>query len=409
MNSATSQSALAEWRDHWPMTIAAMIAYSTIALQSYAFGPFVSSLEAEFGWTRAQAMTGVSVSMAVGVFINILSGMLADRFGSRRVGLTGLFVKTGSFALLATATGTMLNWSILWAVLAVGVVMIQASIWTKPIAANFDKSRGLAMAVVLSGTPITAMITPLLGTWLIGDYGWRVAFVGVAAAWLIVSFPIAWLFYREKPQSGAAVRRPAQLTGYTFAEGIRTRAFWCILISFATFSFYNIAIATNLVPLIAETGMSKTQAAGIAGLMGLVGIIARLSVGMLLDRMPGNIVGMVCQFLPLIGCAILLMDANSGWMLSLAVITFGIATGAEVDAALYLATRHMGLKAFAALFGAVITAGAMAASISPYVAGRLHDQSGNYDGLLWLIIVVMTIGAIAMGLSGKPQRDWGQT
>lgn len=103
----------AEWRAHWTLPFAALIGYSTIGLQSYGIGPFVPHLEQAFGWSRAEVMIGVSLSNAVGVFLNILIGMIVDRFGPRRVALTGLLVKTGSFALLATATGSLLNWSLL--------------------------------------------------------------------------------------------------------------------------------------------------------------------------------------------------------------------------------------------------------------------------------------------------------
>jgi nitrate/nitrite transporter NarK len=396
----------AEWRAHWTLPLAALIGYSTIGLQSYGIGPFVPHLEQAFGWSRADVMIGVSLSNAVGVFLNILIGMIVDRFGPRRVALTGLLVKTGSFALLATATGSLLNWSLLWAVLAVGVVLVQSTVWISAVAARFDHSRGLAMAVALSGTPITAAVCPVLATWLIGAYDWRVAFVGVAAAWLLVTLPVTFLFFRDPPRAETAAAGPVVVSGLTFREGLRTAAFWRLIVGFGAFSFYNMAMAPNLVPLLGETGVSAMAAAGIASVMGLVGIVARLTVGLLLDRFPGGLIGAVTQFLPVIGCTILLMDNPGVPLLTLAVATFGIATGAEIDTALYLATRHFGLRAFAALFGAVITFGAVNAAIGPYVAGRLHDQTGNYDGLLVTIMVAMTIGALAMLTMGSPKQDW---
>ncbi|MET0588763.1 MAG: MFS transporter [Novosphingobium sp.] len=408
MHVPAQRGAAVEWRDNWPLTLAAMVGYSIIGLQSYAFGPFVAALEQEFGWTRAQAMLGVSVSNGVGVFLNILIGMIVDRLGPRRVGLTGLFVKGGAFALLATATGSLLNWSLLWGILAVGVVLVQSTVWTKAVAARFDQSRGLAMAVVLSGTPITAMIAPVLGTWLIENYGWRMGFVGVGLSWVVVSFPIVFFLFGDgkKGTETAASATPRDHPGLTLREGIRTRAFAGLLISFGAFSFYNMSMATNLVPLLGETGIPAMQAAGIASIMGLTGIFSRVLVGFLLDRFPGHIIGMVCQSLPVIGCAILLLDAPSALLLSVAVAFFGIATGAEMDAALYLATRHFGLKAFASLFGAIITFGAVNAAIGPYVAGWLHDRSGSYDPLLVIIMIAMTIGAVAMGAIGRPKHSW---
>lgn len=411
MQSGDKGAGAAEWRAYWALPLAAMVGYSTIGLQSYGIGPFVPHLEQAFGWTRADVMIGLSLSNAVGIFLNIIIGMIVDRFGPRRVGITGLLVKTGSFALLATATGSLLNWSLLWMLLAFGVVLCQSTVWTSAVAARFDHSRGFAMAVALSGTPITAMVVPVLSTSLIAAYGWRVGFAGVAAAWLLVSLPIVFLFFKDGRESGAkqALAAPAAIPGMTLREGIRTRAFWRLLIGFGAFSLYNMAMAANLVPLLGETGISAMQAASIAATMGLVGIVARLTVGLLLDRFPGGLIGAITQFLPVIGCAILLVDDPGVLLLTLAVATFGIATGAEMDVALYLATRHFGLRSFAALFGAIITFGAVNAAISPVLAGWLHDRSGNYDGLLITVMVAMTVGSLAMATMGRPKHDWRAT
>ncbi|MFA7601747.1 MAG: MFS transporter [Novosphingobium sp.] len=406
-------TAAAEWRAHWPLTLAALIGYSTIGLQSYGISPFVTHLESEFGWSRADVMIGISLSNAAGIVLNMIIGLIIDRFGSRRVALLGLVVKTGTFALLGAATGTLLNWAALWLMLAVGVVLVQSTVWTRAVASRFDKARGLALAVALSGTPITAMLAPPLASWLIGAYGWRMGFAGVGAIWLAVTLPIVFLFFREKPASPAATTAaaaetasPAEMAGLTFAQGIRTRAFARLLLSFACFSFYSMTIATNLVPLLTETGIAATEAASIAAIMGLVGIVARLSVGVLLDRFPGHLIGTGTLLMPIVGCAILLMDAPGILLLSVAVAMFGAAIGAEIDVALYLATRHFGLKAFGALFSAIIVGGAVAATLGPFIGGWLHDLYGSYDILLMMIMAVMGIGALAMLTMGRPPRRW---
>lgn len=411
---APSPGAIAEWRHYWPLAMAALIGYSTIGLQSYGISPFVASLEQEFGWSRSDVMIGVSVSNAAGILLNIVIGMIVDRFGSRRVALTGLVVKTGAFALLATATGALLDWTFLWLIVALGVVLVQSTVWMRALGKFFDKSRGFAFAFALSGTSIMALILPPYATWLIQTYGWRTAFVAVAASWAAVTLPIVFLFFREDRGHHATPERAAApataLPGLTFSEGLRTRPFWLLVISFGCFSFFSMTVATNLVPLLAETGISMMEAAGIASVMGMVGIVVRLSVGLLLDRLPGNVIGTVTLLMPVLGSAILLTDAPSGWMLSLAVGAFGAAIGAEMDVALYLATRHFGLKAFASLFNAVITFGAMMAAIGPFVGGKLHDLTGNYDALLMTIVVMMSVGALAMALIGPtPKAVAGQS
>lgn len=402
--STGSPGAAGEWRRHWPLALAALVGYSTIGLQSYGISPFVASLEQQFGWTRSDVMIGVSVSNFAGIFLNIIIGLIVDRFGSRRVALTGLVVMTGSFALLGSATGSTANWTLHWLLVALGVVLVQSTVWMRALGKVFDRSRGFAFAVALSGTSILAIFLPGYATWLIQSYGWQSAFVAVAATWLVITFPVVFVLFREDrvPKVAAIVApAPAALPGLTFAQGLRTKAFWMLAISFGCFSFFSMTVATNLLPLLTETGISMAEAAGIASIMGLVGIVVRLSVGVLLDRLPGNLIGAVTLLLPVLGASILLIDGPSALLLSLAVAAFGAAIGAEIDVALYLATRHFGLKAFAALFNAVITFGAMMAAIGPFVGGKLHDLTGNYDALLTTIVVIMTIGALAMALIGK--------
>ena len=140
-----------------------------------------------------------------------------------------------------------------------------------------------------------------------------------------------------------------------------------------------------------------------ASVMGLVGIAARLSVGFLLDHFPGHIIGTCTLLLPGIGAAIFLMQDPGPILLSIA---FGAAIGAEMDVALYLATRRFGLKNFGTLFNAVITFGALNAAIGPFVGGWLHDLSGSYDPLLVAIMVIMTIGSLMMAIMGRPKQNW---
>lgn len=398
-----------EWRDNWPVLLAALIGFSTLGLQSYGIGAFVPHLEREFGWTRAQVMIGVSVSNFVGIFLNIIIGMVVDRFGSRRVGMAGLLVKTSAFALLGTATGTMLNWSLLWVLVAVGIVLVQSTVWSRVIAARFDRTRGFALAVMLCGTSVATIILPVLSTELIELFGWRGGFVGVGMIWLAFTLAPVFFLFKDVQAPGARAATPTQaanLPGMTFAEGVRTPAFLRLVVSFGCFSFFSMTIATNLIPLLLERGTSALQAGQIASIMGLCGLVARLTVGFLLDRYPGSVIGAITLLLPVAGAGIFLIGDPGIVLLTMGVALFGAAIGAEVDVALYLATRHFGMKAFGQLFSAIITAGAVNATIGPYIAGLLHDITGNYDSVLVILMAIMTVGSAAMITIKPPVQTW---
>src|SRR5690606_13358207 len=159
-----------------------------------------------------------------------------------------LIVKSSAFALLATATGVVLNWTLLWVLIAIGVVLVQSTVWMRALAQFFDKSRGFAFAFALTGTSIMSIVLPPYAPWRILTYGWRVGFAAVGATWVAVALPVVFLFFRERrdarPGSAAAAEHEAAsatpLPGLSYREGLRTRPFWLLVISFGCFSFFSL-------------------------------------------------------------------------------------------------------------------------------------------------------------------------
>ena len=131
---APPANAAGEWRRYWLLPLVAGFGYSTMAIQTYAIGPFVAPLEQEFGWSRAEIMIGLTISNGIGAIMNMIVGMMVDRVGPRRVAMAGIFAKTSAVMLLATATGSILNWSILWALVGLGAMLLQAQVWSSAVA-----------------------------------------------------------------------------------------------------------------------------------------------------------------------------------------------------------------------------------------------------------------------------------
>ena len=268
---AAPNSALAEWRSHWFLPVAAALGYSTSVIHVYSLGPFIEPLTQEFGWSRAQASVGISIASFISAMFCIPIGILVDRIGPRRVGLVGVLLMTGAFALLSTVTGEMANWVMLWTVLAFGTLAVQATVWTSAVASRFHASRGLAFALTLSGASVSAAVFPLLATWLIGDYGWRTAFAGMAGIWVALVFPVIFLAFRGAQDGGAAPHATTTsplvvLKGVTLSEGLRSPVLYKLLMASALFSFTAIGAVVHFVPILTDAGAAPLAAAGIASL-----------------------------------------------------------------------------------------------------------------------------------------------
>ncbi|PRC49268.1 MFS transporter, partial [Mycobacterium sp. ITM-2017-0098] len=132
---------------------------------------------------RAETSIGLTIVGMAAAVAALPIGLMVDRLGPRRVGLVGVILMAGAFAILGTATGSLTNWLLLWAVVAFASFWVQTTVWTSAVASRFETSRGLAFAVTLSGGSLAAAVFPALATLLIGEWGWRGAFYGLAAGW----------------------------------------------------------------------------------------------------------------------------------------------------------------------------------------------------------------------------------
>lgn len=396
---------MSEWRRYWTLPLAAALGYSMSIIHIYSFGPFIAPLQQQFGWSRAQTSMGITIAGLGSALFSLPMGMLVDRWGPRRVGLLGAPLMAGCFALFGTATGALTNWAMLWAIAAFGVLWVQTSVWTSAVASRFETSRGLAFAVTLSGASVGAAVFPALATSLIGAHGWRTAFVVTGAVWIALVFPVVWLWFRgaHDPGETASVRSaPAsqQTSGLTLAEGLRSPAFYKLLIAGGLFAFTVLGVVVHFVPILTDGGTNALAAAAVAGLIGIFSIVGRLGTGLLLDRFPGRIVGAVVSLLPVLGCVLLICGVGKPAGQALSAITIGLTLGAEVDVIAYLATRHFGLKSFAALFGGLYAALAVGTALGPFAAGMVFDRYGSYAPFLTGTIVLMLVsGAIFASLS----------
>jgi MFS family permease len=168
--------AAAEWRRYGRLPVVAALGYATSVIHIYGLGPYIEPIQEAFGWSRTQVTSGLTIATVINAIFCIAIGMLVDRIGPRLVGLAGVLLATGAFALLGTANGEKANWYLVWGLMAFATLPVQATIWTSAVASRFKTSRGMALAVTLSGALLAATVFPLLATWLIDTYGWRRVF-----------------------------------------------------------------------------------------------------------------------------------------------------------------------------------------------------------------------------------------
>ncbi len=414
MADVSPDSARLEWRRHWKVVVPCFIGIMLISLHGHSLGVMIRPLEEEFGWPRAQISAGFLFISVLALLVGPIVGGFVDRMGPRRIGLYGLLIYCATLSMLSLANSSIWSWWGLWLVLAMGSMTILPVVWIALLNGYFFTSRGLAMAIALSGTGMGAAVWPIITNTLVDEFGWRTAYVMLAVVAVAVSFPIAFFLFREAPpreasvspsgdRSQGSVQPGAPLADLAMPEAgeqIRSARFIKLAAASIIFAVASCALTNNIVPVLIGEGLTPGKAAATAGLLGVGSIIGRVVGGYLLDRLDGNKVAAFSVLLPLIPTTILLSTEQSHLWAGIACLVMGFSVGTELDCCAYLATRHFGTCNFGRLFGLINGLLLFGAGVAPTTANYVYDVTHTYDLVLVGLIPLFLITAIlflAMG------------
>jgi MFS family permease len=385
-----------EWRSYPMLPVAAMFGYSVSVIHIYGINPYIVPVTTEFGWSREDFTWAFTLAILFQALMAVPLGMLVDRFGSRRLGLAGIVMVCLAFTGLSTATADLGYWYLLWGMITLVALPVQATVWTIAVASRFTASRGLALAVTLCGASIAQFAFPPLATTLIENYGWRNAFIGHGLIWLGIVLPFVFFAFRgARDGAGSAATTPA-LGGMRFADGLRSTVYLRLLLASLFFTFTVVALNFQFMPMLSDRGVNPGSAAWLASLIGLASIVGRLGIGWLVDRFSASLIGGTVFLLPVIAALLLLYGAQISWTPALVAILLGLTLGAEVDVIVYLTTRFFGLKNFGALYGGMLAALSIGTATGPLIASRIFDQTQSYDQFFWLAMALCILSSVAL-------------
>lgn len=397
----------AEWKKYGVNLAPCLFGMTLVAVHAYALGVMIAPLEEEFGWSRAEISAGPLVTSVTALLLAVFGGKAVDKFGPRKVALVGVPFYSAALALIAAAGPNILSWLALYALLAAALVLIYPSVWSAAIVQRFVNNRGLALAIVLSGTGIASAVVPFLAASLIEAYGWRGAYIGMGALAFIIQFPLVYfMFARQEPPRQAQANEAHKPKRTGTAGDLLSPKFIRLSIAGIFYTLGATGVGINAVPILMDEGFAMIDAAKVAGLIGIGTITGRLAGGFLLDRIDGRFVAVGCAMGALAAAAIFLSTHDSVLAASIACVLLGFTAGAEFDACAYLISRHFVQNQFATLFALLGAMFGFISGIAPFVANSVYEVFGNYDALLWAIIPMFVIsGGLFLSLGRYPDLE----
>ena len=366
-------------RRGWPLVLAALVGTGCgmSGISIFTLGVMTKPLAETFGWSRAE-IQGLLSCFVVGALVGSpLVGLLMDKYGVRGVTIAstiGFAVGLSALGLLTNSLIQFYAYGLAAGVLGAGTTSVT---WSRAIMAWFRQRRGLALGLALTGSGFCAMLAPLYATWLLEDFGWRQAYVGLALLPVVVSLPLALLFLRPPPEA-STTENIAVAAGKSLAEALRSYSFWGIGLGLLLAGFGTSGIVPHLIPLLTDRGLTAMDAARIAGSLGLAVIAGRALAGYLLDRFWAPAVAAVVLGVPAVASVILAGDQHSVAVTTAAAMLVGLAGGAEYDLLAFLTARYLGLRRFGAIYGCMYGVFISGTGVAPVVFGAVFDSQGSY-------------------------------
>ena len=360
------------------------------------FTTFFTPLKDDFGFSSA--MTSLAFSMMLGIAGGgaVAVGVLFDKIGGRALMLFATAFGGLGLILLSISHST---WAFFasFLVLSVGFTIFYAGIGPALAAHWFRRHLGKAMGILLAGTSLGGVLTPLL-VWLIDTYDWRWAAVACAIGLFVIGIPTS-LILRHRPEQygllpdgspkemseveeewiprAKEALNPEYDSDFTLKETVRTWTFWAIAVSQAIAIFGLVSVHVHIFPHLENEDFSRTTAARVVTIVTLMGLATRFGFGWLGDIFNRRLVLACAYILQGLG-VITLAYVGSVWTLVIFIIVFGLAAEAYSAVMYSLITEYFGRAYIGAIYGMTLIPYSVGAVLGPYLAGVVFDATESY-------------------------------
>lgn len=382
-----------------------MMAFGVIVV--FLFSTFIGPVTAEFGWSRSQisyASTAAHVTMILSLLFIV--GPIIDKHGVRSVLIPSTLLFGLALCSLYFATSSIVLYCIIFAILGVVGSATGPVSYSRVIVDWFDKRRGLALGIGLSGIGLGAFFMPKIAHFFIEAVGWRGTYLRLGLGVIFIVLPLLFLLIRDKQETNNAGETAAQqgalskLPGLSLTEAFRTSAFIKFLIVSFLIGFALSGVMQHYVPLLMDSGLNRGSAIAIVSNIGLALITGRIVAGYLMDRFFAPLVASIFFVGPVIGFLVLASSVSPTTGV-IGALLIGAAFGAEFDVIAFITGRYFGRRSFGKLYAVLFSAFTIGSGLGPLMMGVTFDRFGSYTtgltiasgALLLAIVVLMLMGA----------------
>ena len=367
----------------------------------YSVTVVLPRIQADFGVDRGSASLPYTLTMIGFGVGGILMGRLSDRFGVivpvllGALGLGAGFVAAGSAATLwqfSLAQGLLIG--LLGTSATFAPLVADTSLW-------FERRRGFAVAVCMSGNYVAGAIWPPVMQHFIATVGWRATYVGIGVFCVLAVVPLALVLRRRPPPQrlpAPAAAASAALAGHgsPLVLGLSAGTVQTLLCVAGVSCCVAMSMPqVHIVAYCGDLGFGAARGAEMLSVMLGMGVVSRLASGWISDRIGGLrtlLLGSILQ-----GIALLLFLPFDG-LVSLYLVSglFGLFQGGIVPAYAVIVREYFPPQEAGARVGTVLMATLFGMALGGWMSGAVFDLTGSYraafvNGIGWNLLNVTIV------------------
>jgi MFS family permease len=357
-------------------------------------------IQAEFGIDRGDASlpyTATMLGFAVG---GVLMGRLSDRFGIMLPVLISALMQCAGYVLAAQATGLWqfvlaqaLIIGMLGTATSFGPLIADISLW-------FRKRRGIAVAIVASGSYIAGTIWPPILQHAIDTWGWRQTYVGVGIFCVLTMLPLALCLRRRAKVDDGTVPMGARDMADTLRMSPTSLQVLLVIAGLACCIAMSMP-QVHIVAYCADLGYGPARGAEMLSLMLGFGVVSRLISGLIADRVGGVgtlLLGSGLQ------CLALLFYLPFDGLAPLYIVSalFGLSQGGIVPSYALIVRDYFPAREAGARVSLVLMATIVGMAVGGWLSGVIYDLTGSYqaaflNGIAWNLLNMSIAAWLLLG------------
>ena len=371
--------------------------FAIVGFAYYGLPFFYDFFMKEFGWSRAVVTSGNALGkLLVGPLFGFVAGYLIDRYGPRRLMMSGALMM-GTALIGLSLSKSLGMFYVFYIFNALGYVCGGPLPCQVMISRWFDKNRGKAMGIAYLGIGTGGALVPLISAELQKNIGWHYALMTLGILVILISFPLAY-FIRDSGSKSfdsgkAGVAIPIK-------NILKNRNFY--LLGFGSMCSIGAVGGTgqHLKLYLTDLNFTQSGAAHVMSIVLLSSLAGRVLMGWLADLISRKYVMILIYLIVGLAIPLLLMPDFPGRIYIFAVI-FGIGLGGDYMIIPLMAGDLFGIRALGRTMGIILVADGVSESLFPMLVGGLYDMTNSYAIGFIVLICVALAGAIIVSFLPK--------